>query len=420
MKEYQQNKHNDSGGNSTDENLMDVIQDSEEEHYDTFEPEAKQHYDNLSDSHQSPMDDEDEEEKLEQEITNNVSHLIIHRTSDDELIEESPHKRISPTRKDHKIMNWNQEWNRDKNNNNNNNNNNYQEENIEDDINLHDINHLDVGDEHYEAMFNNAHSVINGNINGYKFSLKAEFLSNETFLKYAMLYGTIYFISRYSLNRYYDYPIRIDTDNISRKIVLITNAVVSIFKGHDCWNKPHKAILSPFREALTENDRNFVDIQKAFYFIMLLLSYFGGKQVTRNKNIVKRLSRLYNLISIGCIILIKKYKKIGGLYIYTTFWMQLSSFFMNSSNILKSLSLSTARNNYYTKMMIKGSKSLSIIHALTMIYSRIYLFTKVMIPIIQTYYRNNNQYVGSIASIGFLLTGYYKAGDQIFKKFLEK
>lgn len=382
---------------------MDVIQDSEEEHYNNFEPEVKQHYDNLSDGHQTPID-EDEEEKLEQEITNNVSHLIINRTSDDELIEQSLHQRISPKRKDHKIMNWNQTWNYDIN-----------DDQIE---NIEDIE--DIDDEQYEAMFNNPHSVINGNINGYKFSLKTEFLSNETFLKYAMLYGTIYFISRYSLNRYYNYciPMAMDTDNISRKIVLITNAVVSIFKGHDCWNKPHKAILSPFREALTENDKNFVDIQKAFYFIMILLSYFGGKQITNNKNITKRLSRLYNLISIGCIILIKKYKKIGGLYIYTTFWMQLSSFFMNSSNILKSLSLSTT-NNYYTKMMVQGSKSLSIIHALTMIYSRIYLFTKVMIPIIQTYYRNNNQYIGSIASIGFLLTGYYKAGDDIFKKFMD-
>ena len=403
---------------------MDMIHDSEEENSDNIKPEeAKEHYDNLSDSHQSPID-EDEEEKMEQEITNRLSHLKINRTYDDnnQYIIDSPKNKLSPKRKE--IMNWNQKWDINDDDNNNNNNNHSDIVDIDVDVDV------DVGDEHYQQIWNNynQNALISNGGNGtsyhqYKFSIKSEFLSNETFLKYAMLYGTVYFISRYSLNRYYNNNaiLSIDTDNISRRIVLITNAVVAIFKGHDCWNKPHKAILSPFKEILTENEINFLDIQKAFYFVTLLLSFFGGKQiVTKNKNITKKLSRLYNLINIGCIILIKKYRKIGGLYIYTNFWMQLSSFFMNSSKILKSLCLSNGIYSNYSKMRIGASKSLSIIHALVMIYSRIYLFTKVMIPIIQKYYRNNNQYVGSIASIGFLITGYYKAGDEFIKKFIEK
>merc|ERR1712130_291798 len=119
------------------------------------------------------------------------------------------------------------------------------------------------------------------------------------------------------------------------------------------------------------NDMNYLDIQKAFYCIMIILSYFGGKNISKNKNISNKMSRLYNLICIGCIILIKKYKKIGALYIYTTFWMELSNIFMSSSKIFGQLSKTANISNYTKLWMRRSGISSSVIFALTMIYSRI-------------------------------------------------
>merc|ERR1712154_736757 len=114
------------------------------------------------------------------------------------------------------------------------------------------------------------------------------------------------------------------------------------------------------------------------------------------------------------------YKKIGALYIYTTFWMELSNIFMSSSKIFGQMGKTENISNYTKLWMRRSGISSSVIFALTMIYSRIFLFSKVMIPIIQHYYRNKNNYIGSIASIAFLISGYYKTGDGFIKTFIEK
>jgi len=258
----------------------------------------------------------------------------------------------------------------------------------------------------------------------YRFSINGEFLSNETFLKYAMLYGTIYCISKLTLNRLYNRTSTtvIDADSISRKLVLISNAVVSVFKGYNIGihNAPHKAMISPFKELLfTENEHSFLDIQKAFNFIMSLLSYFGGGG--SGQRMSRSVQRVYNLICIGCIVLIKKYKKLGGLYIYTTFWMQLTSFFVHSGKVLSTMgSLKRMDSN----LMRRGGALSKVIYALIMIYSRIYLFSKVMTPIIQQYWRTGSgmvkPYAGSVASIVFLVSEYYKTGDGLIKNFINR
>merc|ERR1719361_1684933 len=126
---------------------------------------------------------------------------------------------------------------------------------------------------------------------------------NETFLKYAMLYGSMYFVSQLTLKSVPD----INVSNMSTKVVLISNAIIAIFKNHQIWNKPQRAMLSPIKDLMTENELNFMDIQKAFHCVMICLSYFGSSN--KSSHYAKRLSRFYNLLCIGCIILIKKYKK---------------------------------------------------------------------------------------------------------------
>ena len=292
----------------------------------------------------------------------------------------------------------------------------------------------DQMEEHYHQSLYDKHCGLCNNgsphqSHQYRFSLHGEFLSNETFIKYAMLYGTIYCLSKLTLNRLYNRNsvssvTVIDADSISRKLVLISNAVVSVFKGYNLGigNAPHKAILSPFKDVLLkENEMNFLDIQKAFNFIMVLLSYLGGGVKGQGQGVSRSMERVYNLICIGTIVLIKKYKKLGGLYIYTTFWMQLSSFFMHSGKVLSTMgSLKRMDSN----LMKRGGALSKVVYALLMIYSRIYLFSKVMTPIIQQYWRTGTgmvkPYAGSLASIVFLVSGYYKTGDGLIKNFIHK
>eukprot|EP01084_Bolivina_argentea_P179093 309485_1 len=245
--------------NSTDDNLAEMVHDNSEE--DNLVPELKEHYNNLSDSYQSPID-EDEEEKMEQEIANRLSHLKINRDVSD----------------NNNIINWNKsyqhkDWDNTK------------DDNIIDNDNDNDdddIESIDVGDEHYQSLYDKHTLITHENNNKYKLSFNKEFFSNETFLKYAMLYGTIYVISKYSLSRLYDRK-SIDIDSISRKMILISNAIITIFNNHEIWNKPEKAMLSPFKDILNENETNFMDIQKAFYCIMTLLTYFNGKTISKKK-----------------------------------------------------------------------------------------------------------------------------------------
>merc|ERR1719334_670586 len=179
-------------------------------------------------------------------------------------------------------------------------------------------------------------------------------------------------------------------------------------------------MISPFKELLfTENEHSFLDIQKAFNFIMILLSYFGGGG--SGQRMSRSVQRVYNLICIGCIVLIKKYKKLGGLYIYTAFWMQLTSFFLRSGKVLSTMgSLKRMDSN----MMRRGGSLSKVIYALIMIYSRIYLFSKVMTPIIQQYWRTGSgmvkPYAGSVASIAFLVSEYYKTGDGLIMNFIHR
>eukprot|EP01083_Nonionella_stella_P105307 302870_1 len=389
-------------GNSTDDNVVDVLHDSEE---GLLTPEAKDHYDNLSDSHHSVMDDEDEEEKIEQEIITRLSHLKINRNIN------RLHIKIHDENGGYPRDKW-MDWNSDDN-----------EESMEREFNDEtmlteddpDNIRIDVGDEHYQSLMTTSSDP-------YAFNLRKEFLSNETFLKYAMLYATIYLVSKHSVRRWYDTAAPVDVDHLSRKAILICNATITLFKNHEIWNQPHRATRSPFKDLLTENESNFLDIQKAFYCVMLILSYFGGYRSRSSKQMTRKLSRFYNLVCIGCIILIKKYRKIGGLYIYTSFWMQLSSLFLHSSKVLKQCGLSAARGRY-SKLMRYGGVSSAVMYALTMIYSRLFLFSKVIIPIIQNYYRNNNPYIGSIGSlafVAFLLKGYYQIGDGFINALVHK
>ena len=430
-----------------------MIHDSEE---DVLTPEViTRHYsgrfDHNSDSAHSAHSglDEEEEEKMEQEITSRLSHLTIHREMDYKepfiLPRNEDHYHWDPRSPangyhdghgvDHEIHDKEYDLNLCTDN-----------DSLvtelygdakgafDDEADDGDI-RVDVGcdeqmEDHYHQSLYDKHCGLcsdgspRGAAKDYRLSINGEFLSNETFIKYAMLYGTIYCISKLTLNRLYNRSsptIQVDADSISRKLVLISNAVVSVFKGYQLGigNAPHKAMLSPFKELLlTENEANFLDIQKAFNFIMILLSCFGGGAKRGGQRMSRSVQRVYNLICIGCIVLIKKYKKLGGLYIYTAFWMQLSAFFMDSGKVLSTMG---SLKRMDSALMRRGGALSKVIYALLTIYSRIYLFSKVMTPIIQQYWRSGSgmvkPYAGSLASIAFLVSGYYRTGDGLIKNF---
>jgi len=402
-------------GHSTDDNdnnatTNHLLNDSEEDDDAATVPEVvarhyrgRLHLDHSSDSAHSPhsalLDEEEEDEKIEQEITSRLSHLTIHREMG---------------RND---GDWDRRWSRSAD---------PDAMPLATDFDLTRCSDTDslvtelCGDAK-EASDDEAEDIraeVAGSphcVDEFRLSVNGEFLSNETFIKYAMLYGTIYAVSKLSLNRLYNGGVSavIDADAISRKMVLISNAVVAVFKGYDIGigGAPHKAIVRPL------SVRNFLDIQKAFNFIMILLSFVGGSARANGRRAARGAQRVYNLICIGCIVLIKKYEKMGGLYIYTAFWLQLSSFFLNSGKVLSKMG---ALRRMDSVLMRRGGALSKVAYALLTIYSRIYLFSKVMTPVIQQCWRTTGSgmagsFAVSLASTAFLISGYYRTGDGIIQ-----
>lgn len=265
---------------------------------------------------------------------------------------------------------------------------------------------IDVGDAHYHHHAMAAHSVATPN--SYKLSLKNEFIRNETFLKYALLYATLYVTSRMALKSALP-SVNVNVHSLSSKVVLMSNAIVSVFRGCDLASES-RAMLSPFKAmALTESEAKWLDIQKALSVVMLLLS-------GQSKSGQRRTERVFHALSIGFVLLIKKYQSLGGLYIYMAFWTQITALFANLSRVMRGLGGLKRRR---WRWLRKGGVASSVVYALTMIYSRIWLFTKVLVPIVQRLMREGKGMVkpcvGSLASVAFLVSGYYRTGDGIIQ-----
>jgi len=355
----QELKHVQDYGNSTDENepistVTHLINESEE---DALTPDAvTKHYGrfsrfrrfDLSDSAHSGLDEE-EEEKMEQDITSRLSHLQINRSNEYAL----PWTTKSSWNGNHHIGS----------------------DRIQNDHNSEDI----YDDTEYDlTLCADADSVITE-----MYHLDVE-----------------------------DDEIRVDVAHPVDDDEQMENYHQSLYNKH--CGVSDKEYRFNFREEFLSNEVNFVDIQKAFHLVMLLLG--GGSGKVNGQRLTKSVQRVYNLICMGCLVLLKKYKKLGALYIYTTFWMQLSALFMHSGQLLSKMGSVRRMDSI---LMRKGGALSRVVHCLLTIYSRIYLFTKVLTPMIQKYWRNG-KHVGSLGSVLFLISGYAKAGDGLIKTFVKR
>merc|ERR1712087_357145 len=107
----------------------------------------------------------------------------------------------------------------------------------------------------------------------------------------------------------------------------ICNSIVSVFRGYDLASHS-RAMLSPLKAVrLSEGEAKWLDIQKALSVVLCVVN--GGEG--------HRMERLYHALSIGCVLLIKKYSALGGLYVYVAFWTQLTALFGNVSRVMSRL-----------------------------------------------------------------------------------
>eukprot|EP00485_Elphidium_margaritaceum_P004388 CAMPEP_0202698238 /NCGR_PEP_ID=MMETSP1385-20130828/11511_1 /ASSEMBLY_ACC=CAM_ASM_000861 /TAXON_ID=933848 /ORGANISM="Elphidium margaritaceum" /LENGTH=477 /DNA_ID=CAMNT_0049354895 /DNA_START=25 /DNA_END=1458 /DNA_ORIENTATION=- len=433
----------DSGEHSTDDPLLDVIHDSDDSMPVEPADAVTAHYDNLSESLQSSPIDDDEEDKMEQEIATRLSHLRIDRNRPYPSSLSPAQAHVLNSRHFYPLFSSQSPKVRCLNRTNDLQLNDTDCYDIESMLTMDDMDDVDDNGEdddddddemaiHVDDAHYNSHCAAimstddDDDDNAWFKHLHREFFSNETFLKYVMLYGTIYIVARFTLNRYSlncrrggsgvgaGAVMMDDTQGVSQRIILLSNAILTVSKTHRIWNA-NTAALSATSLFDYNGSSSYMETQKAFHLVMLVLSYFDGSGRGGHSERVRRhLMRLYNLVSIGCIMLIKKYKKFSGLYMYTQFWLQLSSLFGTTSKMLSSSSSSSSRTRRI------ASQSSLIIRALIMIYSRIYLFTKVMIPVIQKQYRDHEQYMHSAAAIAWLIRNYYQTGDRVYQTFLSK